>query len=184
MRYASIMTEQIELTDIETALYVQVSEAERLLLVDHDHNRARKAGEASSQLFRLLLGRNAIPESRRRYFADRTYNSSDTRASRRDRFLRNARSEDAMYEHPHFWKYLIYFINGADLPQEVVEEFAQISKDEMRDYNALSSFARRTSRQVPGDHGTKAEEFFKLAIDCGCPLNEANGIRRAVMQVR
>jgi hypothetical protein len=89
-----------------------------------------------------------------------------------------------MYEHPHFWKYLVYFISGADLSNEVAARFVVISKDTMRDYDALSSFARRTSRQLPGDRGTKAEEFFKLALDCDCPLTEAIQIRRAVMQAR
>lgn len=54
----------------------------------------------------------------------------------------------------------------------------------MREYNTLSSSARQASRQLPGDRGTKADEFFKLAIDCDCPLTEAIGVRRAVMQAR
>ena len=178
------MTGQIELTDMETALYAQVAEAERLSLVDHDYNRARQAGQASRELFHSLIRRKAIPEQRLRYFADPTYNASDTRASKRDRFLRNARTEDAMYEHPHFWKYLIYFINGAELPNQIVDQFAAIAKDEMRDYNALSSLSRKASRNLPGDHSSKADEFYKLALDCDCPLSEAMGIRRAVMQVR
>ncbi len=89
-----------------------------------------------------------------------------------------------MYVHPHFWKYLLYFINGADLPRNVVDDFRKIADYEFRDHNALSSLASRTSRILPGDHSSKAEEFFKLAIDCGCPVSEALGVRRAVMQVR
>jgi hypothetical protein len=178
------MIGQIELTDSETALYVQVSEADRRSLVDHDFNRARQAGQAAKELFRSLQRRHSIPEKRLRYFADREYSASDTRTSRRERFLRNAHTEDAMYEHPHFWKYVLYFINGADLPSAIVDRFAELARDSMRDYNTLSSFARRASRQLPGDHGTKADEFFKLAIDCDCPLTEAIGVRRAVMQAR
>lgn len=89
-----------------------------------------------------------------------------------------------MYEHPHFWKYVLYFINGADLPSAIVERFAELAKDSMREYNTLSSFARQASGRLTGDHGTKADEFFKLAIDCDCPLTEAIGVRRAVMQAR
>ncbi|HTF68190.1 MAG TPA: hypothetical protein VK638_36480 [Edaphobacter sp.] len=135
------MIGQIELTDTETALYAQVSEAERLLLVDHDYNRTCQAGQASRELFHSLMKRKAIPEQRLRYFADPAYNASDTRASKRERFLRNARTEDAMYEHPHFWKYLIYFINGPELPHHVVDQFDAIAKDEMRNYDALSSLS-------------------------------------------
>jgi hypothetical protein len=178
------MIGKIELTDSERALYTEVSEAERRSLVDHDFNRTRQAGQAAKGLFRSLQRRDAIPEKRLRYFANREYSASDTRTSRRERFLRNAHTEDAMYEHPHFWKYVLYFINGADLPTAIVERFVELAKDSMREYNTLSSFARPASRQLPGDRGTKADEFFKLAIDCDCPLTEAIGIRRAVMQGR
>lgn len=178
------MVGQIELTDPETALYAQVSEAERLLNVDHDHQRTQRAGVASKELFLGLMARHAIPEKRLRYFADKSYNASDTRASKRERFLRNAHTEDAMYEHPHFWKYLLYFINGAELPRPIIHQFAEIAADEMRDHDALSKFSRRATRGVAGDSGSKAEEFFKLALDCDCGLPEAFGVRRAVMQVK
>jgi hypothetical protein len=178
------MTGQIELTDSETALYAQVSEAERLLLVDHDYERTQHAGTTSRELFHSLIERQAIPEQRLRYFADKSYNASDTRASKRERFLRNAQTEDAMYEHPHFWKYLLYFVNGADLPRPIIDQFAEIAEDEMRDYDALSKFARKATRGLPGDSGSKAEEFYKLALDCGCRLTEAFGVRKAVMQVK
>jgi len=167
------MIGQIELTDSETALYAEVSEAERLLLVNHNAQRARQAGEASKKLFRSLFERGAIPKPRLRYFADSEYNAHNPRASRRELFLRNAHTEDAMYAHPQFWRYLLYFINGADLPRAVVADFQKISQDEFRDHDALASLARRTSRALPEDRGSKAEEFFKLAIDCGCPLSEA-----------
>jgi len=54
----------------------------------------------------------------------------------------------------------------------------------MREYNTLSSFARRASRDLPGDRTMKADEFYKLALDWDCELNEAIGIRRTVMQAR
>ena len=56
------MIGQIEVTDSETALYAQVSEAERLLGVDHDYQRTRLAGVASRELFHSLMERHAIPE--------------------------------------------------------------------------------------------------------------------------
>lgn len=104
------MIGQIQLTDRETTLFAEVLEAERRSPVDHDFKRARQAGQAAKQLFRSLQARDAIPENRMRYFADRERSASDSRTSRRERFLRNAHTEDAMYEHLHFWKYIIYFI--------------------------------------------------------------------------
>jgi hypothetical protein len=178
------MVGQIELTDSETALYAQVSQAECLLGLGHDYQRTRLAGVASRELFHSLMERQAIPEQRLRYFADKTYNPSNTRASKRELFLRNAHTDDAMYEHPHFWKYLLYFIIGADLPRPIIDQFAEIAADEMRDHDALSKLSRKATRSVSGDSGSKAEEFYKLALDCDCGLPEALGIRRAVMQVK
>jgi len=178
------MVSQVELTDSETALYAKYQKHNAFVGVDHDYQRTRNAGVASRELFESLLDRDAIPEQRLCYFADKRYNASDTRASKRERFLRNAHTEDAMHEHPHFWKYLLYFINGAELPRPVIEQFAEIAKDEMRDYDALSKFARNATRALSGDSGTKADDFFKLALDCGCNLTEASGVRKAVMQVK
>jgi len=89
-----------------------------------------------------------------------------------------------MYEHAHFWKYLMYFINGVDLPREIADQFVAISKDTMREHDALPSLARRASRQMSGERADKANEFFKLALDCDCSFIEALGIRRSVMQAR
>jgi hypothetical protein len=184
LHYAAKMIGTIELTNSETALYKQVLEANDSIRVEHDRDTAIRAGEASYKLFQSLMERKAIPEQRLRYFADPSYNPSNTRASKRDLFLRNAHTDGAMYRHAHFWKYLIYFVEGAKLPPSISEQLTMIAKNEMREYNAASSYSRKVSRNLPGDRDTKIDEFFKLALDCGLPLDEALGVRRAVMQAK
>jgi hypothetical protein len=54
----------------------------------------------------------------------------------------------------------------------------------MRDHGSLDKLARQLSRSLPEDNATKAEEFFKLAMDCDCTLTEGMNVRRAVMSAR
>jgi hypothetical protein len=178
------MLGSITLTEQESTLLAQVHEADGLLLSDHNPPRTIAAGEAAHTLFKMLLARDAIPESRLRYFADADYNGKNSRSSRRDVFLKNAGSAEEMYTHAHFWKYLFFFIDGASVPSPMREQFAEVACDEMREHGALSALARRMTRQLPGDAPTKAEEFFKLALDCDVSLMKSFPIRTAVMSVR
>jgi hypothetical protein len=178
------MMNAIELTAEEATLAAQVKEANRLSLVNHDYDRTISAGLASEKLIGLLLERKAIPDVRLRYFADRQYNGGNPKSSRYELFRRNADSDAAMYRHPHFWKYLLFFIFGAKLPEPVKERFAELADDDMRNHGSLAALARQLSRTLPEDSGTKAEEFFKLAMDCGCTVMEGMNVRRAVMAAR
>ena len=178
------MMNTIELNEHEAILAAQVKEADRLLLVDHSYERTISAGHASRELVALLLKRKAIPEVRLKYFTDPRYNGGNSRSSRCELFRRNTGSDAEMYEHPHFWKYLLFFIFGAKLPAPVKTRFAGLASDTTRDHGALERLARELSRGLPEDNGTKAEEFFKLAMDCGCTVAEGMNVRRAVMAAR
>jgi len=178
------MLGSITLTEQESALLAQVREADGLLLSDHNPPRTIAAGKAAHTLFEMLLERKAVPESRLRYFADASYNGKNSRSSRHDLFLRRAGSADQMYTHAHFWKYLFFFIDGATIPPLMRQRFAEVAQDEMREHGALSALARQMTRQLPGESSDKAEEFFKLALDCDVSLMESLPVRTAVMKVR
>lgn len=178
------MLEAIELNEHEAVLAAQVKEANRRSLEDHDYERTIQAGRASRSLMELLLQRDAIPDVRLRYFVDPQYNGGNRKSSRRELFRRNAHGDGVMYEHPHFWKYLLFFILGAKLPENVKTRFAELAADTMRDHGSLDKLARQLSRSLPEDNATKAEEFFKLAMDCDCTLTEGMNVRRAVMSAR
>jgi hypothetical protein len=174
----------IELTEEENEIASRIAVAYRELLDRHDFERAVETGRLSSALFKQLLDRKAIPQVRLRYFADPSFHAGNTKSSRRELFLRNAHTEEKMYTHPHFWPYLLYFVYGADLPQTVRDAFQTAAWETFRDWDALRKLARKESRLLPGERTGKAEQFYKLALDCGCDLTEALGVRDAVMKTR
>lgn len=174
----------VDLTVEEAALANEVREANRLLLVNHDYERTINAGYASRRLIESLMKRQAIPEHRIRYFTDPSYNSGQRKGSRAEVFRRNAGSNGEMYEHPHFWKYLLYFIDGPQLPAELLTRIATLCADEMRDHGSVEKLARQTCRALTGDTEHLSEEYFKSVVECGGTLTEAQNVRRAVRAAR
>jgi len=81
-------------------------------------------------------------------------------------------------------KYLRYFLYGPDLPHQVTEAFRQKITDigfvTSSDIVPLGVFARQLTRTNSLDAVDPAEEFFKLALDCGLELYEARSIRDSV----
>lgn len=136
-------------------------------------------GRAIGALLRSLVLRGAVPECRIRYFVDPAYNPAG-RSSREKVFVRNGciRPRDR-YEHPHFLKYLRYFLEGPALPPHVMARFPAAIADPFRESGALSSLARAAARGLPPALGDAGEELFKLAIECGLTPEEARGIRDA-----
>lgn len=179
-----LMPKPVELTEQENTLAEEVRDAARLLRNNHDYERTINAGYASRQLMESLLKREAIPEQRLRYFTDAAYNSGHTKGSRYELFRRNTASNSEMYEHPHFWKYLLYFLDGPELPSEVAERFASLCADQVRDHGSVEKLARATARTIPGDPAEKAEELFKLVMECGGTLSEATNVRRTVRTIK
>lgn len=111
----------IELTGEETAL---------LKDIDFDcrsHDDLRRSCGRAGELAPILLRREAIPENRLRYFKDSEYNGG--KRSRMEIFIGNGTSGAEMFSHGNFLKYLRYFIHGADLPDQVKKEMAQVAGD-------------------------------------------------------
>jgi hypothetical protein len=156
---------------------------------DFGPDRTAENSELAARLFKSLLTRNGIPEARRRYFTDPRYHAEDTRSSRYQLFRRNVDSEDELTRHPHFLKYLHYFVYGTGLPEEIQQAFQARCQDHFVKAHELSSFARGLIREMrrrmdPLDHYKIPDQFYRLALDCDCDVTDAQSIRRAVMQVR
>lgn len=170
----------IELTPDERTLADEI-EFEALKLRDHIHaeNNARLA----VALMRSLIDRDAIPEHRRKYFGDPSYNPGGRGASRKQIFERNGCRGEAILRHPHFLAYLRYFIHGADLPPRVTAEFrAAVEECGMvtsSDIVRLGHKARTLARQLGLSPHDAREEFFKLALDCGLSSSTATMIRES-----
>jgi hypothetical protein len=151
------------------------------------HETAQTNGSAVVELMRLLVKRRAIPEARARYWADPDYQNGRTKASHKVVFQRSGNTGDEIYKHPHFLAFLRYFLYGADLPSKVIAALkAKVGNPDWltsSDIVPLTDFARTLARQNGLDHEA-SEEFFKLALDLGLPIDTAGAIRRSVMKIR
>lgn len=143
----------IELTEDEQALFQRLS-------TDLD---------APVPLMRSLRDRDAIPAIRLRYFTDPELNVGRS-YSHKEQFERNGTRGEAILAHPHFVKYLRYFILGPDLPRPAIEAFhAKVMTEpyvSSGDMNGLWTLARQLTRQFVLDPQHACEEFHKLALEC------------------
>jgi hypothetical protein len=139
---------------------------------------------------RLLLQRKAIPEVRLRYFEDPSFRTGRPKGSYRELFERNKTTGDDIYRHPNFLRHLRYFLSGAELPSDVVELFSRKAQSHGHvgpsDALELGTLARDLSRKfrlLPEIEAT-AEEFYKLALDCGIYQGHAAVVRDRVRSMK
>jgi hypothetical protein len=175
----------VELTPAEKALVEKIDFAPSRQT--HDPEAAQEMCNTAGELTRALLRRKAIPEVRTRFFTDPAYNVGGRGSSRLQVFEKNGTRGDAIFRHPHFLKYLRYFLYGPDLPEPVIHAFQQKVLDcgpvTSGDIVPLGDYAKQLTRSRGLDKG-KADEFYKLALDCGLDEGEARSIRDAVKKAR
>jgi hypothetical protein len=154
----------------------------------HDADYWLSVGTAAHKLMESLIARKAIPEVRTKFFTDPVFNIGGRGRSRFQIFEKNGTRGDAIFRHPHFLKYLHYFLYGPDLPAKVVEAFqgkvAACGWVTSGDIIPLGKFARQLTRAHGLDAGNAAEEFYKLALDCGLDASDAHSMRDAVKKAR
>jgi len=179
-------------------LEIELTEREKVLVSHIDFNPStsshnadswRPIADAMEELMRSLLERNAIPEARRKFFSDPTFFIGGHGSSHLRVFERNGTRGDAIFRHPHFVKYLRYFVYGPDLPKPVIEAFQQKVIDcgtpfTSGDSITLRDFARHLTRSHGLAAGDAAEEFYKLALDCGLDAGDARSVRDVVKKLR
>lgn len=176
---------------------VDLSETEKLLhdeivwdiasTLSWDHAARLANLDRIGRLARSLIGRKAIPAVRLAYFTDPDLNAGGHGNSRRDVFERNGTAGDAILSHPHFAKYLLYFIHGPDLLPEVVAGFVKILDDDAGTsgevLDQIRAYVRRQVRDRGMEPGHAAEEFFKLAHEVGRD-DLAESVRAAAKRVK
>ncbi len=110
------------------------------------------------------------------------------KGSYRELFIRNGNVGEEIYRHPHFLKFLSYFIYGAKLPEPVIKAFSdEVTKCEpvtSGDIVPLGKSARTQARLYRLSPHSAAEEFYKLALDCGLSQMYASAVRQSVKQAR
>jgi len=152
------------------------------------HDKLRASIEPAYQLARSLLERKAIPPVRWRYFTDPELNTGGRGKSRKEILERNGTRGEAILKHPHFHKYLRYFVLGPELPSSAIDEFARLVRDcepvTSGDMNGLCSLARQQARSGSLSRQAAAEEYFKLGLELGLGVDMSRALRKNLMDTK
>jgi len=175
-------TPDIELNEREAELLAQI----KFDSSNHDDRRASIMPMVA--LSESLLKRRAIPELRVLYFTDSERNPGGRGKSRQQIFENNGTAGAEILAHPNFWKFLQYFIYGPDLPSSVLAKFKEAASFSgyltSGDVNDLTPEARAVVRSARLNPHEAADEFHKLALECGAMPSSAEIIRNSVRSVR
>lgn len=171
----------ISLTSDEKALFSKICFDWR------SHEELRGSLALMEALASSILKRGAVPDVRIAYFNDPEFNIGGRGKSRQDIFERNGTSGDEILRHPHFLKHLEYFVCGPDLPAVAIEKFKReafaghLSGSDVID---LTPYARSCVRQNSLDPHHAADEFFKLAVECGAIPGSAENLRKSIRAIK
>jgi hypothetical protein len=175
-------TPSLDLTEEEKKLLEQIKFRSNSL------DEIRQSLAPMKLLTDLLLEKKAIPKVRLWYFKDPQYNPSGRGKSRLQVFEKNGTPEEEISSHPHFMKYLEYFIFGPNIPIHVERDFlATVGSSgniSLRDIQDFGPKARAFVRSEGVSAHETAEEFFKLAIEHGASPTLAASLRSTVLSVR
>lgn len=178
----------VELSPREAALAAQIDfSPDYLRLGDRFTDVIQESCAAGAKLAKSLLARQAIPQLRIDYFTDPRLNIG-TKLSRQGVFEGNGTCGDDILEHPNFLPYLRYFIHGPDLPPATIDGFCRIVQEDRGTsgmvLDQLHRYARREIRERGLSQLDAAEEFFKLALECGLGVDRARGVRKAALKAK
>ncbi len=175
----------IELDEVEKVLLGKI-ELDAHALKGFDHNQEN--GKHVVALMERLKKRKAIPTHRLQWFTDPECNIGGRGSSYLEIFERNLHGTNDVRLHPHFLAHLRYFIYGPDLPEAVMEAFVAAVKEcgqvTSSDVLPLAREAKTLARNHQLDKNKAAEEFFKLARECGLSVSTATMIRKDVTSIR
>jgi len=123
-------------------------------------------GDMTRKLFYLMFYNDRIPNNRLQFFVNKDYNIG-TKKSRYKMFYYNGcKTDDEVFSHNHFLKYLKFFIDGSSFNNKDKQDFKEIYSE---DDNKLRKFIRDYKKSQPGYSNTVvATEFLKLAIELDC----------------
>jgi len=182
-----IKIEKVQLTDSEAELFALLTQlSAKTNWSPEDINGYSRE---SCKLFFSLQSRRAIPSIREQYFTDPAYVIIGKLSHKEIFEKNNGKGWENICKHRHFFPYLKYFIEGPDLPQDVIDAFLIMVNEE--DYisgndliQSFKPFVRDAVRSHKLDPREVKDEFFKLALECNFHPGEARHIREWVMRVR
>jgi hypothetical protein len=182
--HAMTVRPDIALDDDEQKLFQAISwEASAIA-----HERFVENAERVAELFKRLSARKAIPKQRIEYFINPEFRTGRVKGSYRDIFYRNGNSDEEIVRHPHFLEFMKYFLCGPSLPASTMAEFRKSANRYGHigpsDALELGNCARQEARNIGLSGQEAAEEFYKLALDCGIWVSHAQVIRDRVRKLR
>lgn len=135
-------------------------------------------GEKQRALMNSLVKRKAIPAHRFKWIEDANFFIGSKR-SRLQVFSENfGATDDRIFEHPHWYSmgYLPFLVGVISLPDRVVEEFRADAEHRMNNGYDMGMKYRGVAKSLKLPKKA-AEEFFKLALDCGYDHYDCRSIR-------
>jgi len=165
---------------------VDLTSDEKILFDQIDFTGRDYCAEQAHKLAKSLIERNVIPKIRLEYFTEPQYNIQGRGKSR----LQNWKREnlDEILKHPHFIKYLQYFINGPKISPEHIYEFEELVKksDPITSGDTIDfcSLAKKQAKSSGKKAKDEAEEYYKLCLEIGIDEETARVIRSAVMNMK
>lgn len=172
---------------------IELTDRDKFLLDDINFDVASIRDNETSQanlekiglLAESLLGRKAIPPHRLDVFCSEKF-AIGRGKSPYAQFKANRHDDSSMLRHPHFARWLQYFIYGPKLPQGLIEAFAE-KIDELGDitsgdYKTLLTFIRALVREYKL-RKSQVEELFKLVLELENDVYLAHAIYRDARKV-
>jgi hypothetical protein len=172
----------VEMTDEEKLLWSQIVHYwndEFSHITGHsDTWDTGQIGQKQRALMNSLLERKAIPIHRFKWLDDPDFFIC-SKKSRFQVFRDNfGATDDRIFEHPHWYSngYLPFLVGVISLPDQVVEAFRADAERRMNNGYDMGMKYRAVAKSLRLPKKS-AEEFFKLALDCGYDHYDCRSIR-------
>ena len=172
---------------------IELTDDERVLLgrIAFDWSRQDEIRSSVMPMVALtesLLKRGAVPEVRKLYFTDPERNPGGRGKSRQEVFEGNGTVGAEILAHPSFLPYQYYFIHGPKLPHATILSFKEAAAFSGylsgHDIQELTPKAKATVKELGLEPHAAADEFHKLALECGAMPSSAATLRQNIRTVR
>lgn len=149
-----------------------------------DKWKADGIGRKQRTLTRSLMDRKAIPAHRFEWLKNPEF-VVGSKKSRLEIFCENfGASDDRIFEHPHWYSmgYLPFLVGMIRLPDRVVEEFRREAEHRTMNGGYEMGMKFRAMAKSLGLGKGSADEFHKLALDCGYQADDCRTIRDIIFR--
>lgn len=175
-------TPDIDLTAQEHAWLGQIDFSRR-----HDDATVRSL-EPMAALYQSLLARGGIPVERLRYYTVPDRYPGGQGRSREAWYEANGAPANGAHLEASFLPRLEYYVFGPNLPADIVAAFRQAALSDGRlsswEIERLKPGAMQVVRALPQEISVSAEEFLKLAFECGAQPTAAASLWESLCKAR